>query len=107
MRLGAAITVAASDSSDNRAGYSNFGSCVDLFAPGTGITSAWATSDAATNTISGTSMATPHVAGAAALLIKVRARGVGWGHQDPAFVLAFGSAVALCPLVALHVVVTD
>jgi hypothetical protein len=77
--LAAAITVAASDSADNRAGYSNFGSCVDLFAPGSSIPSAWSTSDAAVNTISGTCMATPHVAGAAALLIEVRRVWVpGW-----------------------------
>ena len=66
-----AITVAASDSADTRASFSNYGSCVDLFAPGVGTTSAWYTSDTATNTISGTSMASPHVAGAAALVIKV------------------------------------
>ena len=66
-----AITVAASDSADTRASFSNYGSCVDLFAPGVGTTSAWYTSDTATNTISGTSMASPHVSGAAALVIKV------------------------------------
>jgi len=69
-RAPAAITVAASDSADTRASFSNYGSCVDLFAPGVGTTSAWYTSDTATNTISGTSMASPHVAGAAALVIK-------------------------------------
>ena len=67
----AALTVGATTSSDARASYSNFGSCVDLFAPGDAITSDWFTSDTATNTISGTSMATPHVAGTAALYLSV------------------------------------
>ncbi|WP_125775299.1 S8 family peptidase [Antribacter gilvus] len=64
-----AITVGATDSSDARASYSNYGSCVDIFAPGSAIASAWHTSTSATNTISGTSMASPHVAGAAALVL--------------------------------------
>jgi subtilisin family serine protease len=63
----AATTVAASTSSDARASYSNYGSCVDLYAPGSSITSAWHSSTSAINTISGTSMASPHVAGVAAL----------------------------------------
>jgi aqualysin 1 len=69
-RVGAAITVGSTTSSDARSSFSNFGSCLDLFAPGSSITSAWHTSDTATNTISGTSMATPHVAGAAALYLQ-------------------------------------
>jgi subtilisin family serine protease len=68
-RVAQAITVNASDSNDARASFSNFGTCTDIFAPGVGITSSWATSDTATNTISGTSMATPHVAGVAALYL--------------------------------------
>jgi subtilisin family serine protease len=68
-RVAEAITVNSTESSDNRSSFSNWGTCTDLFAPGTGITSAWHTGDTATNTISGTSMATPHVAGAAALLL--------------------------------------
>lgn len=69
-RVAAAITVGATTSTDARASYSNYGSCLDLFAPGSSITSAWYTSTTATNTISGTSMATPHVAGVAALYLQ-------------------------------------
>jgi aqualysin 1 len=65
-----AITVGATTSTDARASYSNFGSCLDIFAPGSSITSAWNSSNTATNTISGTSMATPHVAGVAALYLQ-------------------------------------
>jgi subtilisin family serine protease len=60
-------TVAASTSTDAKASYSNFGGCVDLYAPGSAVTSAWYTSTTAINTISGTSMASPHVAGVGAL----------------------------------------
>jgi len=69
-RVPSAITVGATTISDARASFSNFGTCVDLFAPGNNITSSWRTSDTATNTISGTSMATPHVAGVAALFLE-------------------------------------
>jgi len=65
-----AITVGATTSTDARASYSNYGSCLDVFAPGSSITSAWLTSATATNTISGTSMASPHVAGVAALALQ-------------------------------------
>jgi subtilisin family serine protease len=64
-----AITVNATASNDARATFSNFGTCTDIFAPGQDITSAWNTDDTATNTISGTSMATPHVTGGAALYL--------------------------------------
>jgi subtilisin family serine protease len=69
-RVGSALTVGSTTSSDARSSFSNYGSCVDLFAPGSSITSAWWTSNTATNTISGTSMASPHVAGAAALYLQ-------------------------------------
>ncbi|MDQ2583873.1 S8 family peptidase [Saccharothrix yanglingensis] len=65
-RVAEALSVNASTNTDARASFSNFGTCTDIFAPGQNITSAWHTNDTATNTISGTSMASPHVAGAAA-----------------------------------------
>lgn len=68
-RVDTALTVGATDNDDSRAVYSNYGSAVNIFAPGTNITAAWHTGDTATNTISGTSMASPHVAGVAALYL--------------------------------------
>ena len=65
-RVAEALTVSATDIADKRASFGNYGTCVDLFAPGVNITSSWMGSASATKTISGTSMATPHVAGAAA-----------------------------------------
>ncbi|NGO14282.1 S8 family peptidase [Streptomyces sp. HC44] len=73
-RVPEAITVASSTEDDQQSDFSNFGSVVDLYAPGSEITSDWNTGDDATNTISGTSMATPHVAGAAAVYLA--------GHPD-------------------------
>ncbi|MFF4188701.1 S8 family serine peptidase [Streptomyces sp. NPDC001691] len=73
-RVKEAITVASSTKDDQQSSFSNFGSVVDLYAPGSDITSDWNTSDTATNTISGTSMATPHVVGAAAVYLA--------GHKD-------------------------
>ena len=69
-RVSAAITVGSTTSSDAKSSFSNYGSIVDIFAPGSSITSAWYTSDTAINTISGTSMATPHVAGVAARYLQ-------------------------------------
>ena len=83
-----AITVGATDSGDVRASYSNYGSCVDIFAPGSSITSAWNSSSTATNTISGTSMASPHVAGVAALALAANPT------ASPTAVAAFLSANA-------------
>ena len=69
-RAANAITVGSTTNTDARSSFSNFGTCVDIFAPGSNITSAWYTSTTATNTISGTSMASPHVAGVAALYLE-------------------------------------
>ncbi|HET7373484.1 MAG TPA: S8 family serine peptidase, partial [Gemmatimonadaceae bacterium] len=69
-RVAEAMTIGATDRTDTKASWSNYGSCVDWFAPGVGIKSAWNTSTTATNTISGTSMATPHTTGVAALYLQ-------------------------------------
>ncbi|MFF0741626.1 S8 family peptidase [Streptomyces sp. NPDC004111] len=73
-RVKEAITVASSTKDDAQSDFSNFGSIVDIYAPGSDITSAWNDSDDGTKTISGTSMATPHVVGAAAVYLA--------GHKD-------------------------
>ncbi|MEN8347982.1 S8 family peptidase [Acinetobacter nosocomialis] len=69
-RTSNAITVAATDNTDTRASYSNYGSCVDIFAPGSQINSSWIGSNTATKVLNGTSMATPHVAGVVAELLQ-------------------------------------
>ncbi|MET7795399.1 S8 family peptidase [Streptomyces decoyicus] len=73
-RVKEAITVASSTKDDEQSDFSNFGTAVDLYAPGSDITSDWNSGDDATKTISGTSMATPHVVGAAAVYLA--------GHKD-------------------------
>jgi len=75
----AAITVGATDNTDTRASFSSYGSCVDVFAPGVNILSSWiGSSNSATSTISGTSMASPHVAGAVAVYL-----GHGIANEEP------------------------
>ncbi|HUF12801.1 MAG TPA: S8 family peptidase, partial [Longimicrobiales bacterium] len=69
-RVAEAMTIGATDKTDTKASWSNYGDCVDWFAPGVSITSAWIDSDDDTNTISGTSMASPHTAGVAALYLE-------------------------------------
>jgi subtilisin family serine protease len=69
-RVAAVLTTGATDINDARASFSNFGTCVDLHAPGVGVVSASPASDTATATLNGTSMAAPHVAGASALYLQ-------------------------------------
>ncbi|MEV1289758.1 S8 family serine peptidase [Micromonospora sp. NPDC049679] len=78
-RVPAAVTVGATQNNDAAASFSNYGTCVDILAPGVNITSAWYTDNSATNTISGTSMASPHVAGAAALVLAAHP---SWNPQQ-------------------------
>ena len=77
-----ALTIGATTSTDQRAPYSNFGSCLDLFAPGSSILSAWIGGSQSTNTLSGTSMASPHAAGAAAAFLSA------WPASSPAAVMS-------------------
>lgn len=88
-----ALTVGAIASGGTRASYSNYGSVLDVFAPGTSITSSWIGSNSASNTISGTSMASPHVAGVAAYLIGLE------GLSTPAAVRSRLIALATTGLV--------
>lgn len=119
-RVSQALTAGSSTNTDARSSFSNYGTCVDLFAPGSSITSAWYTSDTATNTISGTSMASPHVAGAAALYLAAdpgappstvhaavvdnatvgRLTGIGTGSPNRLLHSIFGGAPADTPPVA-------
>ena len=69
-RVTEAMTISATDKTDAKASWANYGNCVDWFAPGVSITSAWYDGNSATRTISGTSMATPHTAGVAALYLE-------------------------------------
>ncbi|GIF70416.1 hypothetical protein Ais01nite_84510 [Asanoa ishikariensis] len=74
-----AITVGATQINDGAASFSNFGNCVDILGPGVNITSSWATGNTASETISGTSMASPHVAGAAAMVLSTNPT---WNNQQ-------------------------
>ena len=92
-RAANALTVGSTTNTDARSSFSNYGSCVNIFGPGSSIRSAWYTSNTATNTISGTSMASPHVAGAVAAMegqrvvarqvAQQRAHAVGVGGLPP------------------------
>lgn len=84
-----AITVGATTRTDTGAYYSNYGACVDLYAPGSSITSAWNTSNTATNTISGTSMASPHATGAAALVAQANFNAATGASASPSAIASF------------------
>ena len=93
-RAADAMTVGSTTSSDARSSFSNYGSCVDIFAPGSSITSAWYTSATATATISGTSMASPHVAGGAALYLETNPTASAAAVSDAVYGAATPNAVS-------------
>jgi subtilisin family serine protease len=102
-----AITVGATDQADARASFSNFGSCVDWFAPGVNITSAWWLTDTSTNIISGTSMATPHVAGVAALYLQGNPAATAQQVRDALFNLTTKNIVTSAQSANNHLLFTS
>jgi subtilisin family serine protease len=105
-RVPAAITIGATTSSDAKTSWSNYGNCVDWFAPGASITSAWYTSNTATNTISGTSMAAPHVAGAAALYLVANAGSTPQQVRDGLYALTTKNIVTSSSTTNNHLLYT-
>jgi len=93
-----AITVGASTLADTRAYFSNHGPCVDVFAPGLNILSTWNSGNSSTNTISGTSMASPHVAGLVAYLLSI--------YPSVTFDPSIGGSVAPAPLAGIASIAT-
>lgn len=88
---GSAITVGSTDNTDTRSKFSNYGRFVDVFAPGTDIVSAWMGSTTATHKLSGTSMASPHVAGLAATIMSAEGISGAAAVTQRIFRLAMGN----------------
>ena len=105
-RVPEAVTISATDRTDSKASFANYGNCVDLFAPGVGITSAWHAGDGATNTINGTSMATPHVAGAAALYLQSKPAATPQQVRDALVANATQGAVKAAKTANNHILYT-
>jgi len=106
-RVAAAMTISATNSTDTKASWANYGNCVDWFAPGVSIKSAWYSSDTATNTISGTSMATPHTAGVAALYLQGHAGASPASVRTALFNLTTKSIVKSSNTVNNHLLFTN
>lgn len=106
-RVSNAMTIGATTQSDRKASWSNYGKCVDWFAPGVGITSAWSSGNTATNTISGTSMATPHTAGVAALYLQTNASASPQQVRDALFAAATKSIVTSSKTANNHLLFTN
>jgi subtilisin family serine protease len=106
-RVPAAMTIGATDNTDRKASFSDFGSCVDWFAPGVNITSAWFLTDTSTNTISGTSMATPHTAGVAALYLQGNPGAAPATVRDALFTLTTKAIVTAANSANNHLLFTN
>jgi subtilisin family serine protease len=106
-RVAEAMTISASDSNDRKASWANYGNCVDWFAPGVSITSAWYTGETATNTISGTSMATPHTTGVAALYLQGNPSATPAGVRTALFDLTTKSIVTSSKTTNNHLLFTN
>ncbi len=106
-RVPEVMTTGASDRADRKAMFSNYGNCVDWFAPGVDIESAWAEGDSATETHSGTSMASPHTAGVAALYLEDRPLATPAVLRDALFALTSRGVVTGARTINNHLVFTD
>jgi subtilisin family serine protease len=106
-RVPEAMTISATDKTDTKARWANYGNCVDWFAPGVGITSAWYSSDTATNTISGTSMSTPHTAGVAAQYLQTNSGASPQQVRDALYANATKGVVKSSKTANSHLLFTD
>ena len=106
-RVTEAMTIGATDSNDKKASWSNYGNCVDWFAPGVNIKSAWYSSNTATNTISGTSMATPHTTGAAARYLEANPGSTPQQIRDGLFANTTKGVVTSSKTTNNHLLFTD
>lgn len=106
-RVAEAMTIGATTKTDSKTSWSNYGNCVDWFAPGSGITSAWYTSTTATNTISGTSMAAPHTAGVAALYLQTNAGATAQQVRDALYANATKGVVTSSKTTNNHLLFTN
>jgi subtilisin family serine protease len=106
-RVAAAMTIGATDNADRKASFSDFGSCVDWFAPGVNITSAWFFTNTSTNTISGTSMATPHTAGVAAQYLQGNPSAAPAAVRDALFNLTTKGIVTVAQSANNHLLFTN
>jgi PKD repeat protein len=105
-RVAAAMTIGATTKTDAKTSWSNYGNCVDWFAPGNAIKSAWIGSNTATNTISGTSMATPHTTGVAALYLQANPSATPQQVRDALFAAATKGVVSSAKTTNNHLLYT-